>query len=118
MAPLMIIGSVPLYNIMAVVVLSLFQPDQNGFNQQLIKKTVKGIVTNPIIIGIFLGIIWSFFRLPMPKILEKTIHNVGNVASPMGHEGVLSSSVVMLTTLFSAFTLTMWLYLLRSLGLV
>ena len=32
----------------------------------------------------------------------------------MGHEGVLTSSVVMLTTLFSAFTLTGWLYILRS----
>ena len=40
------------------------------------------------------------------------------MAKNMGHEGVLSSSVVMLTTLFSAFTLTGWLYILRSMGLV
>ena len=40
------------------------------------------------------------------------------MAKNMGHEGVLSSSVVMLTTLFSAFTLTGWLYLLRSMGLI
>ena len=40
------------------------------------------------------------------------------MAKNMGHEGVLSSGVVMLTTLFSAFTLTGWLYLLRSLGLI
>lgn len=36
----------------------------------------------------------------------------------MGHEGVLSASTVMLTTLFSAFTLTGWLFVLRSFGLV
>src|SRR5699024_12337800 len=32
----------------------------------------------------------------------------------MGHEGTLTSSAVMLTTLLSAFTLTGWLFLLRS----
>ena len=40
------------------------------------------------------------------------------MAKNMGHEGVLSSSVVMLTTLFSAFTLTGWLYVLRAFQLV
>ena len=43
MAPLMIIGSVPLYNIMAVVVLSFTKPGQNGMSPELIKKTLKGI---------------------------------------------------------------------------
>lgn len=191
MAPLMIIGSVPLYNIMAVIVLSFFKPGQSGrITPELLKKTLKGIVTNPIIIGIVLGILWSFFRIPMPHILEKTLTNLGNVASPMGlmamgatfdfkkalaklkpaitatviklvgfvliflpvavsmgfreeklvailvmlgsattvscyvmarnmgHEGVLTSSVVMLTTLFSAFSLTLWLYILKSMGLI
>lgn len=37
-APLMIIGSVPLYNIMAVVVLSFFKPGQNGMDKALLKK--------------------------------------------------------------------------------
>lgn len=36
----------------------------------------------------------------------------------MGHEGVLTSSVVMLTTLFSSFTVTGWLYILKTLGLI
>jgi hypothetical protein len=40
------------------------------------------------------------------------------MARNMGHEGVLSSTTVMLTTLLSAFTLTFWLWLLRSLGYV
>ncbi len=190
MAPLMIIGSVPLYNIMAVVVLSFFQPERKGLDGEVIKKTLKGIVTNPIIIGIAAGLLWSALRIPMPHIMEKTVSNLGTVASPMGlmamgatfdykkafgkirpsataafiklvglaaiflpiaiglgfrneelvailvmlgsattvssyvmaknmgHEGVVSSSVVMLTTMFSAFTLTMWLYILRTLSLI
>ena len=40
------------------------------------------------------------------------------MARNMGHEGTLSASVVMLTTLLSAFTLTAWLYLLKTMGLM
>ena len=35
MAPLMIIGSVPLYNIMAVVVLSFFSPERKGISKEM-----------------------------------------------------------------------------------
>lgn len=190
MAPMMIIGSVPLYNIMAVVILSFFGQEQKGIDKKLMIKTLKGIVTNPIIIGIAVGLLWSAFQIPMPKILEKTVSNVASVATPMGlmamgatfdikkafakmkpaltaaflklvglaavflpvaiklgfreselvailvmlgsattvscfvmsknmgHEGVLSSSVVMLTTMLSAFTLTGWLYILKSMMLI
>lgn len=190
MAPLMIIGSVPLYNVMAVLVLSLFKPGQRGLDRDVMKTTLWGIATNPIILGIAAGLLWSALRLPMPQIMGKMISSVGGVTTPMGlmamgaafdlrrafakvkpavtaafikligfcavflpaavrlgfreeelvailvmlgsattvtcfvmaknmgHEGVLSSSIVMLTTLFSAFTLTGWLYLLRSMGLI
>ena len=190
MAPLMIIGSVPLYNIMAVVVLSVFKPGNNSFDKALVKKTLKGIATNPIIIGIVAGFVWSALKLPMPSILHKTVSSIGATATPMGlmsmgatfemkkatskmkptlvavfmkligfcaiflpvaamlgfrneqliailvmlgsattvssfvmarnmgHEGTLSSGVIMMTTLMSAFTLTMWLDVLRSFGLV
>ena len=190
MAPLMIIGSVPLYNVMAVVVLSFFQPERKKLDRQVWINTLKGIITNPIILGIIAGLLWSALRLPIPSILEKTVSNIGAVATPMGlmtmgatfdirkafgkakpavaasvmklvgfaalflplavwlgfrreqlvailimlgsattvscyvmarnmgHEGALTSSTVMLTTLFSAFTVTGWLYILRTLGLI
>jgi len=84
MAPLMIIGSVPLYNIMAVVVLSVFKPGNNSFDKALVKKTLKGIATNPIIIGIVAGFVWSALKLPMPSILHKTVSSIGATATPMG----------------------------------
>lgn len=190
MAPLMIIGSVPLYNMMAVIVLTILSPEEKKLDARVLKKAAKGIVTNPIIIGIVVGLLWSVLRIPMPAILEKTVSNVGAVATPMGlmamgasfefqkafaklkpalvatflkligfcmvflplaiefgfrrekliailvmlgsastvscyvmaknmgHEGTLTSSVVMLTTIFAAFTLTMWLYILKVMGLV
>ena len=189
-APLMIIGSVPLYNIMAVAVLSFFSPERKKLDAGTVKKTLKGIVTNPIIIGILIGMIWSLLRLPLPEIAAKTVSSIGATATPLGlmamgasfdfrkalgqkgpalaasflkligfcavflpiaaamgfrqeklvailimlgsattvscyvmaknmdHEGTLTSSVVMLTTLGSAFTVTAWLYILKSLGLI
>ena len=71
LVPLMIIGSVPLYNIMAVVVLSLTSPAKDAPKKGLWKSTLKGIVTNPIILGIAAGLLWSVLRLPFPPILEK-----------------------------------------------
>ena len=84
MAPLMIIGSVPLYNVMAVVVLSFFQPERKALDREVWKKTLKGIMTNPIIIGIVAGLIWSALRIPMPLILNKAVSSIGAVATPMG----------------------------------
>lgn len=40
------------------------------------------------------------------------------MARNMGHEGVLSYSAVAITTCGSAFTLTLWLDLIRTLGLI
>ncbi|MDO4272473.1 MAG: AEC family transporter [Eubacteriales bacterium] len=84
MAPLMIIASVPLYNVMAVTVLSFFRPGQDKFNKRMLKNTIRGIVTNPIILGILAGMIWSVLKLPKPVILDTTINNLGKIATPLG----------------------------------
>ena len=183
----MIVATVPLYNIIAVIVLSMMKPKREVLHKELILQTVKDILRNPIILGIGAGMLWSLLRIPQPVILQKSLHNLGALATPlglmamggsfefhdlyakrkpalictfmklilfvaiflpiaislgfvndklvailvmlgsattvscyimarnMGHEGTLSSSVVMMTTLGSAFTLTMWLYILKSL---
>ena len=84
MAPLMIIASVPLYNVMAVVVLSVFKPGQGRLDRTALKKTLKGIVTNPIILGIAAGMVWSLLRFPFPKILDSTVGNLAKTATPLG----------------------------------
>lgn len=191
-APLMIIGSVPLYNVMAVIVLSATSPaeSEKKADKALMIKTVKGVLTNPIIIGIVLGLLWSASGLKVPNILDKAVTSIGNVATPMGliamgasinikkaagniipaaaatfmkligfaaivmpfailmgfrnaelvailimltsattvssfvmaknmgHEGTLTSFTVMLTTVLSAFSVTLWLFILKSGGLI
>ena len=192
MSSLMILGSVPLYNIMAVVILTLESPDaaQTGSMAAKLKKSIRGIVTNPILLGLAAGFAWSLLGLPMPAMLNKTLSNVAGLTSPlallvigagfkgrkalgylrptaaatvvklmllpalflplavhfgftdeklvallvmlgsistpacyvmakqMGHEGVLTGSVCVTTTLFSAFSLTFWLFVLRSFGFI
>lgn len=204
MAPLMILGSVPLYNIFAVVVLMVTAPadfilgdveedslEKNYHSKNLLmKKTLFGIVTNPILLGILLGLLWSVCEIPTPKIISTLTSNLGALATPlglmsmgatfdfrkaaneikpalcasfiklfllvavflpiavslgfageqivailvmlgsattvscyimaksMGHEGTLSSSIIMMTTFGCSFSLTFWLFVLKSLGII
>ena len=190
MAPAMLIASVPTYNVMAVVILSLFRTEGGGMDAATAKKTLRSIVTNPILVGVAAGVVWSLLGLPMPGVLDKTVSNLGSIASPlgliavgaifdgkktagrlgatlgatavklvglcalflplaaalgfrdqqlvaillmlgsstavssyamtraMGYEGVITAGTLMLTTLLSGFTLTLWLWLLRAMGLI
>lgn len=188
MVALMILASVPIYNIVAVIILSLTGPSNE--NTSLLKRTLKNVVTNPIILGIVAGLIWSLLKIPQPVIMERSLNYLGDLASPlaliglgasfefsefkekikpiifivfnklflfcilflplavfmgfrndklvaalimlgsattsssyimaknMGHKGIISSSAVMLTTLLSAFSLTLWLFILRTFGYI
>uniref|UniRef100_UPI0040574D58 AEC family transporter n=1 Tax=Acetatifactor sp. TaxID=1872090 RepID=UPI0040574D58 len=190
MAPLMIIGTVPLYNIAAVLILSFTGPDAHGLDKASLQKSIRDILTNPIILGILFGMIASACRLSFPFIITKTIDNISGLATPlallglgagfegrkalkqlkptaaatfiklvllpviflpiaiamgftgeklvailimlgspttvscyimaknMNHEGVLTSSVVVATTFLSSVTLTFFLFLLRTWGMI
>jgi hypothetical protein len=189
-APLMMVGAVPLYNVAAVVTLNIMRPGQGRLNGTVVKKTLIGVVTNPILLGIAVGCLWSVLRLPQPAIFTKTVSSVAATATPLGliamgasfdwkkatgalrpallctafklvifvalflpaavalgfrtdklvailvmlgaattvscyvmaknlgYEGALTTNTVMLTTCLAAFTLTGWLYLVRSMGLI
>ena len=191
MAALMIIGTVPLYNIAAVVILSLTSPEKDkNKGKSLLITTLKGIVTNPIIIGIIVGILWSLLKIPQPFIFEKSVTYLSNMATPLslialgasfkisdakgklpitlgtafiklvllcgiflpiavhvgfrgekliailvmlgsattgscfvmaknfGHKGTITAFSVMLTTLLSSVTLTVWLFILKTVNYI
>ncbi|MBQ8688438.1 MAG: AEC family transporter [Ruminococcus sp.] len=192
MAALMIVGTVPLYNIIAVTVLSLTGPQdaQKKGGRQLLYRTVKDVITNPIILGIAAGLLWSVLEIPQPVILSKSVSYLAGMATPLslialgasfrfqdakgnirlafgiagiklvlfcllflpvaiwlgfrsekliailimlgsattsscfvmaknlGHKGIITAVSVMLTTLLSAFTLTAWLFILRTLDYI
>jgi hypothetical protein len=188
MAPLMIIGAVPLYNIFAVVILTL--KGDNGGQKPDMKTTIKNIFTNPILLGILVALPFAFLGIHFPTFINKTITSIGNTATPLallsigatfqgrkaikkikptlaasfiklillaalflplaillgyrnqelmailimlgspstvscyimakntGNDYVLTSSIIVLTTLLSSVTLTAWIFLLRSMGML
>lgn len=192
MAPLMIIGTVPLFNIYSVLVLTFeansVREDTNLSHK--LKASVVNIAKNPIILGILFGLLVSLSGLTIPTMAAKTLKSVSNLATPlalialgagfegkkaiaklkptiaasliklvvlpalflpfaclfgfgneklvallimlaspttvscyimaenMDNDGVLSSSIIVLTTFLSAFTLTFWIFLLRTMQLI
>ena len=40
------------------------------------------------------------------------------MAKNMGHEGTLTSGAIVITTLFSSVSITFWLFVLRTMGLI
>ena len=81
---LMMIGCVPLYNVSAVIILSLMNPNNTGIDGNKIKSSLIGIIKNPIIWGIILGFAWSLTGIHFPTIAETTVSYIGRTASPLG----------------------------------
>ncbi|MBU1141510.1 MAG: AEC family transporter [Firmicutes bacterium] len=57
--------TIPLLNVLSVISLSLFQKSEHG-ERISISKLVKIILTNPLIIGVFLGLMTLVVRLMIP----------------------------------------------------
>ena len=189
MGPIMIVCAVPLYNIFAVIILAVEnRKNEDRDLKNLFKQAVKGVCTNPIILSLFAGLLFSLFELDFPPIINKTLDSIASLTTPlallcigasfkgkaaikmlsptitatliklvvqplvflpvaakmgfgtaemaavlimlgapttpscfimaknMGHEGTLTASIVALTTLLSAFTVTFWVFFMKNMG--
>lgn len=83
LVPMMIVASIPLFNIFSVIVLIRSANAGETDKAAVVKKTLKGIVTNPIIIGIFAGIPFALLKVSFPVILEKSIQSVASLSTPL-----------------------------------
>ena len=188
---MMMLGCVPLYNIYAVILLQTESPTaEKGSGNGKVKKALIGIVTNPIVIGIVLGLVSSLIGIQYPTIIQKALDYVARLATPLalicigadfnindafkkirysaiaasvkiillpviftiiailmgyrmeklvaifimlagpttpscfimakqyGFEGTVTSSTVVLTTLFTSVTLTLFIFILRTMGFI
>ena len=70
---------VPLYNMLSVAALETFSQGQVN-----VKKILKGIVKNPLIIASALGILCLVASVPLPQAVDKTVSDLGKVATPLG----------------------------------
>lgn len=80
-ASLIVAFVVPLYNILAVLILILTN-SKNRSNNQL-KNAAKSIITNPFIIAIMLGIISSLINFELPLLLQNTANYFDVLATPL-----------------------------------
>lgn len=188
MAPLMIIGCVPLYNIFAVIILTL--KGDNGGKKPNMKETFINVMKNPILLSILIALPFALLNLHFPSFVNKAIGSVANTATPLAlisigasfegkkalkkmkptllasfiklillaglflplavffgyrnqelmallvmlgspttvssyimakntrNDGILTSSIIVLTTLLSSLTLTLWIFVLKSFGVL
>ncbi len=77
LASLLVAIVIPLYNILSVIVFSIF-----GHKKPEIKKVIISIATNPLIIGTFIGGILLFANIELPTMIDSSINSIAVIASP------------------------------------
>ncbi|WP_293981409.1 AEC family transporter [uncultured Clostridium sp.] len=69
---------VPMFNFLAVIVLEIFRGGKIN-----LKKIIKGIITNPLILASAIGVLMLVLQIKLPSVLEKTISDMSKVATPL-----------------------------------
>jgi predicted permease len=72
---------IPCYNILSVLVLVIRGGDGE---KPGVWKVLRGVVTNPLIIGTLLGILISAFSIPLPRMILQTTEHLAATATPLG----------------------------------
>lgn len=75
---LMIAVVVPLYNVLSVITLEICRGGVPN-----VKKIIKGILTNPLIISSLLGLVILFIGIPVPKLIDQSLSSMASVATPL-----------------------------------
>ena len=78
LAALLVIATIPVYNVMSVIALSIYGEGTVKPGQVVLK-----ILKNPLIIGSLLGyILWSFHFQP-PQFIKTTMNDLSKIATPL-----------------------------------
>ncbi len=72
---------VPVLNFFAILALVL--PHQGGENQGGKKELLRLFLLNPLILASFAGIVWSFFHLPIPIIINRSLKIATGMTLPL-----------------------------------
>ncbi|MBQ9938327.1 MAG: AEC family transporter [Oscillospiraceae bacterium] len=78
---MLIVIIIPVFNVLAVVVLALFQSEGN--KRPSAKTIIKNIFKNPLIIGSIIAVAAFLLKIQLPVFLEKTISSVASIATPL-----------------------------------
>lgn len=77
-AAALLVTAVPLNNISAVIIFETF----NGKKVD-VRQIIIGIVKNPLLIGVVLGMIFSFMEIRLPEVINNTLSKVSQASTPL-----------------------------------
>ncbi|MBO5453212.1 MAG: AEC family transporter [Clostridia bacterium] len=80
LAAVMVAVVIPVFNVLAVVALERFRKGNSKLN---ILKLLKGVVTNPLIIGSVLGLLFFTSGIKLPFVIEKSVKDIASIATPL-----------------------------------
>lgn len=80
MGAIMIAASVPIYNVFAVIILTVEMDDAKAVSP---KQLFFAVCKNPMIISIFLGLVLAFLEVEFPKMIYTTVDYIARLATPM-----------------------------------
>jgi hypothetical protein len=82
-AVLAIAPLVPVYNMVAVVVLLAGQKRDGSAASGRVGRILVGTVTNPLLLACAAGLAWSMTGRALPGVVERTCSTIGNMALPL-----------------------------------
>ena len=77
-ASLLVAVIVPIFNMFSVVILEIYRGSRIN-----VSKILKGILTNPLIIGSVTGLLCLLLHIKIPLVLEKMISDLSKVTTPL-----------------------------------
>ena len=84
-AALVLAFILPLYNILAVIILTVPLRKEKKLN---LKSTVFEILFNPLIIAVIVGLPFSYFKIEIPSFINLTIEFLAELALPLALIGI------------------------------
>lgn len=76
---------IPVFNVLAIISLTVPMGRERGINMLMMAKT---IVTNPLIIGVLVGLGFSLFSIAVPPLVERTGYYLADLTLPLALIGV------------------------------
>ena len=84
-ASLILAFVLPLYNILAVIILTVPLRKERKLN---LKKTIIEIVLNPLIVAVMVGLPFSYYRIEIPSVINLTAGFLAELALPLALIGI------------------------------
>ena len=84
-ASLILAFVLPLYNVLAVIILTVPFRKERKLN---LKSTLVEILLNPLIVAVILGLLFSYFQINLPSVINLTLDFTAELALPLALIGI------------------------------